>query len=247
MLGPQSGWTGPVHSPGGSWLPGHGLSLGGTARLPGAPDHTSGVGGMGFSGSMPHRQPPALTAGPQQGCRQPLVLQTRRAACLLTPLTRSNNTLGLQRSHGALSPALGDLTLRQSRGRGTRVLPRARGVRPGLGALGWRSKRSVSQVAGPSLAGATSLTWVFASHGDWTLTCRDSSRPGAHTGVQPHLLGGPAVPGCGEASVQNWGTRPPWGHRADTTRRMKNHLVTRILAGGGQGPVAAQPQLLGRR
>lgn len=39
----------------------------------------------------------------------------------------------------------------------------------------------------------------------------------------------------------------PWGHRADTTRSMKNHLFTRILGGSGRGLAAAQPQLLGRR
>ena len=56
------------------------------------------------------------------------------------------------------------------------------------------------------------------------------------------------------AHAQSWRrgeglSTSPWGHRADTTRSMKNHLFTRILGVGvgGRGLAAAQPQLLGRR
>lgn len=62
--------------------------------------------------------------------------------------------------------------------------------------------------------------------------------------VQPHLLGAPRCLDAGRPV--NWRTRPPWGHRADTDTENEEPSLYSHSGGGGQGPVAAQPQSPGQ-
>ena len=120
-LGPQSGWTGPVHNPGGGCLPGPSLSRGEQPGARAPPTTPQRCGSIGKHASL---------ADPNTACWTTAgMLAATHAADTSSRLPRgpvcppASHVLTAPQGHrsrpGALGPALGGWTLRPGRGRGT--------------------------------------------------------------------------------------------------------------------------------